>query len=132
MTKFQVGIMTLAIGMVVGSGATLAFVPPSTALAQQPVGAMNMKTGPKSASDMEMTAAMNRMMQRTAGAKLTGVQDRDFMLMMIPHHQAAVAMANTELRFGSHPQLKTLAGNVIKSQNEEIAQMEGWLKAWYP
>lgn len=131
MTKFHVGIMLLGFGMVAGSGTTLLLERPSIALALPPTGGMNMKTGSRSAGDAEMNAAMSRMMQKTSATKLTGVQDRDFMMMMIPHHEAAVEMANTELRLGSNPQLKTLARNIIKSQNEEISQMKGWLNAWY-
>jgi uncharacterized protein (DUF305 family) len=71
------------------------------------------------------------MMKTMDATKLTGNQDRDFMLMMIPHHQSAVEMAKIELRLGTRPELKALSHDIIKSQDQEIGQMRGWLKAWY-
>lgn len=113
-----------------GSGATVSLRAPSPAFAQQATsGSMEMPS--KTAGDAEMNAAMKRMMQTMDASKTTGVQDRDFMLMMIPHHQSAVDMAKIELRRGTRPELKALARDIIKSQNEEIGQMRGWLKAWY-
>ncbi len=117
----------LALGLALGSGATIVARPPSVAVAQP--SAMQMQS--HSAGDSEMNAAMDRMMQRMSALKLTGVQDRDFMLMMSLHHRSAVEMAGVELRRGSHPELKGLAQNIIKSQKQEISQMQTWLKTWY-
>ncbi len=85
----------------------------------------------KSGGDTEMNSVMGRMMQKMSAMKLTGVQDRDFMMMMIPHHQSAVDMARIELRRGTNPKLKSLAQDIIKSQDQEIRQMQGWLRTWY-
>ncbi len=92
---------------------------------------MSMKSQSKSAGDTEMNAAMDRMSAQMSSLKLTGVQDRDFMSMMIPHHMSAVDMAKIELRRGTRPELKTLARDIIKSQDQEIGRMQGGLKAWY-
>jgi uncharacterized protein (DUF305 family) len=54
-----------------------------------------------------------------------------FMAGMIPHHATAVAMARLELARGTHAQLKTMARQIIASQNAEIGQMTRWLHAWY-
>jgi uncharacterized protein (DUF305 family) len=54
-----------------------------------------------------------------------------FMAGMIPHHRAAVAMARLELARGTHPQLMTMARQIIASQDAEISQMTRWLHAWY-
>ena len=81
--------------------------------------------------DAEMMKAMNDMDVAVKRAHLDGDQDHDFMQMMIPHHQAAIDMAQVELRYGIHPQLKGTARNIIKSQNAEIAQMRLWLATWY-
>jgi hypothetical protein len=52
---------------------------------------MNMST--MSPDDTDMQAAMAHMMKDMHMTKLSGVQDEDFMLMMIPHHRSAVEMA---------------------------------------
>jgi uncharacterized protein (DUF305 family) len=72
------------------------------------------------ARDMEQ--AMTRM---DAGmmAKPTGDVDRDFALMMIPHHQGAIDMAIAELRYGHNEQLKRIAQEIIVDQQQEIAAM---------
>jgi uncharacterized protein (DUF305 family) len=52
-------------------------------------------------------AAMNKMMADMTVAP-TGDIDRDFVAMMVPHHQGAIDMALTILRFGKSEQLKRL------------------------
>lgn len=121
--------MMLALGLTMGSGTTMLLRPAAIASARQSMA--NMTMGSKSAGDTEMNAAMTRMMRRMSAMKLTGTQDRDFMMMMIPHHQSAVDMARIELRRGTHPELKSLARDIIKSQDQEIQRMQGWLKTWY-
>ncbi len=121
--------MMLALGLSLGGGTTMLLRPAVVASAKQSMG--NMKMEAKSAGDTEMNAAMSRMMQKMSAMKLTRVQDRDFMMMMIPHHHSAVDMAQIELRRGTNPKLKSLARDIIKSQDREIRQMQGWLRAWY-
>ena len=69
-----------------------------------------------------MDAAMDRMMLRMH-VPSTGNVDRDFVNMMIPHHQGAIDMAVAELRHGSNPQLKRIAQEIIVEQQQEIAAM---------
>ena len=57
----------------------------------------------------------------------TGDSDKDFVIGMLPHHQGAVDMAKIELQYGKDPELKKLATNIIKSQDEEIAFMKAWM-----
>ena len=70
----------------------------------------------------EMDAAMNRMMEAMQ-VRPTGDVDRDFAAMMIPHHQGAMDMAVAELRYGTNPQLKRIAQEIIVDQQQEIAAM---------
>ena len=58
---------------------------------------------------------------------LTGKPDVDFMQGMMPHHQGAIDMAKAVLQYGKDPEVKTLAENVIKTQEGEIAFMKNWL-----
>ncbi len=84
-----------------------------------------------SGAGMQMQRAMDKMNDRTKSMHMTGDTDRDFMLMMMPHHQAAIDMAKVELRWGHKPALKAMARDVIAAQSREIAQMRNWLRQWY-
>jgi hypothetical protein len=70
----------------------------------------------------ENDAAMVKMMNDMA-VKPTGDINRDFIEMMIPHHQGAIDMAVTYLRYGNNQQLKRLAQEIIVEQQQEIAAM---------
>lgn len=99
------------------------FVP---ALAHDPAGHTH-DTGSAAADDQtpffaENDAAMTKMMSAMA-VKPTGDINRDFIEMMIPHHQGAIDMAQSYLRHGSNEQLKRLAQEIIVEQLQEIAAM---------
>ena len=87
-----------------------------------------MMPNPKSAADRAYMAAMMQMHQGMIRGTMTGNADRDFLMMMIPHHEAAVAMAQTELQYGKDPKVKALAKAIIAAQNREINEMKAWLK----
>lgn len=70
-----------------------------------------------------MNEAMNRMMMAMQ-IDPSGDVDRDFVNMMIPHHQGAIDMAIAQLRFGSNPRLKRIAQEIIVEQQQEIAAMK--------
>jgi Domain of unknown function (DUF305) len=70
----------------------------------------------------ENDAAMTKMMQGMA-VKPTGDVDRDFVAMMVPHHQGAIDMAEAVLRYGHNVPLRRLAQEVIVTQQQEIAAM---------
>jgi uncharacterized protein (DUF305 family) len=56
--------------------------------------------------------------------------DKEFVRQMIPHHQMAVRMAQMASGRAARPQIRTLTQSIIKSQNVEIAKMQGWQQAW--
>ena len=70
----------------------------------------------------ECRAAMATMMQAMR-VPSRGDPDADFAAMMIPHHEGAIAMARSELKFGSNPQLRRLAQEIIITQQQEIVAM---------
>lgn len=53
----------------------------------------------------------------------SGDADKDFVAMMVPHHQGAIDMAEAELRYGHNAQLHRLAQEIIVTQRDEIAAM---------
>lgn len=76
-------------------------------------------------SDQAYLAAMDKMMSEMT-AKPTGNADRDFVTMMLPHHQGAVDMAKVELQYGNDALLLKLARAIVDSQAKEIALMSEW------
>ena len=99
------------------AGLLLALVGPPFAVAQQ-----TQVPGSESEFNAANQTAMATMM---AGmdAKPTGDVDRDFVAMMIPHHQGAIDMAVAELRYGHDEVLKRIAQEIIVDQQQEIAAM---------
>ena len=86
-------------------------------------GATCLAASPEEASFMaENEAAMTKMMADMQ-VKPSGDIDRDFVEMMVPHHQGAVDMAKAELRYGRNEVLRRLAQEIIVTQQQEIAVM---------
>lgn len=73
----------------------------------------------------EMIGAMDRMHGAAGKTAMTGDIDKDFVALMIPHHESAVEMARVYLKHGKDPELRRLAENVVASQEDEIRQMSG-------
>ena len=57
--------------------------------------------------------------------------DQHFIVMMIPHHDGAIAMAELALTRAKRPQIKALAQQIKASQTAENAQMHRWYRQWY-
>jgi uncharacterized protein (DUF305 family) len=70
----------------------------------------------------ENEAAMNKMMTDMR-VKPTGDVDRDFVAMMVPHHQGAIDMAKAELAYGHNEVLRRLAQEIVVNQDQEISAM---------
>lgn len=70
--------------------------------------------------------ADQKMMKDMSAPSYTGDADKDFVAHMIPHHKGAVSMAEVELKYGKDPDMKRLARNIVKAQDEEIAYMTKW------
>ena len=82
--------------------------------------------GAGSPADKAFALSMKTMM-KNMGAKPTGRPDKDFVTMMIPHHQGAIDMAEVELQYGKDPMLRKLASDIVKAQRSEIDEMKAWL-----
>ena len=88
---------------------------------------MNMMTKPAATPADKAFAASMKTMMNNMHVKPTGKPDKDFVLMMIPHHQGAIDMAKVELQYGTDPELRQLATDIVAAQEKEIAQMKAWL-----
>ncbi len=73
----------------------------------------------------ENESAMSKMMTDMTGmmVKPTGDIDRDFVAMMVPHHQGAVDLAQAELKYGHNERLRRLAQHIIANRQSEITVM---------
>jgi hypothetical protein len=80
----------------------------------------------------ELAASMDKMHMAMGAIKQSGNSDVDFVRLMLPHHQAAIDMAKTELLYGKDPQMRRLAQEIITDQQSEIELMERWLKQREP
>jgi uncharacterized protein (DUF305 family) len=74
----------------------------------------------------EMTK-VNAHMHEGMEIEPSGDADRDFVRMMIPHHQGAIDMALLQLKYGHDERLKRLAQSTIIEQGQEIAYMRSLL-----
>ncbi len=77
-------------------------------------------------ADKAFAASMHTMMTNM-NVKPTGNPDKDFVIMMMPHHQGAIDMAKVELQYGKDPELRQLATDIVAAQEKEIAEMKAWL-----
>jgi uncharacterized protein (DUF305 family) len=80
----------------------------------------------------EHQAAMMEGMMATSNQMMQGVMADDpdvaFACGMIPHHQAAINMAQVELEYGDDQKMKDMAQVVIDAQTKEIEELTGWIE----
>lgn len=78
----------------------------------------SMDTGPGAMRQEDMEA-----LAQASGRDL----DKMFLEMMIPHHEGAIAMADTELADGEFAEALALAERIVEAQQAEISEIEGLL-----
>jgi uncharacterized protein (DUF305 family) len=74
----------------------------------------------KDSSERTMMSLMNMNMQQMQVLPTTGNPDADFAGMMKIHHEGAVEMAQLQLEKGQDPELRKMAENIMKDQQQEI------------
>lgn len=74
-----------------------------------------------------LTTAPQASSSGTAAATI----DEQFIDMMVPHHESAVAMAKLAKERSERPEIKELADEIIAAQEKEIAQLKAWRKEWF-
>ena len=65
------------------------------------------------------------------GAMGLGAMDQRFIVMMIPHHDGAIAMAELALVRSRRPEIRRLAEQIKASQTAENAEMRLWYRQWF-
>ncbi|TQC51080.1 DUF305 domain-containing protein [Rhodococcus sp. WS4] len=66
--------------------------------------------------------------QMDALTALSGAEfDRQWLTMMIEHHEGAIDMANTELADGENPDVRQMATDIVAAQQKEITDMQALL-----
>ena len=71
------------------------------------------RKAPINADWEELTASMEKMHAAVTSMHASESSDIDFVKLMIPHHQAAIDMAKTELKCGKDPQVRRLATQAV-------------------
>jgi uncharacterized protein (DUF305 family) len=61
----------------------------------------------------------------------TQSMDQHFIVMMIPHHDGAIAMADLALTRAKRPEIKELARDIKATQAQENDQMRTWYRQWF-
>lgn len=91
---------------------------------------MQMPAGQEATSSAEANmAAMNKLFEEMGAMQMSGDPDMDFAMMMIPHHQSAIAMAEELLKSGKDEDLKKMAEKMKADQEQEVAELQKWLEA---
>jgi uncharacterized protein (DUF305 family) len=76
----------------------------------------------------ELLGSMQKMHAAMGSVEDSGNVDVNFVRLMVPHHQAAMDMAKTQLLYGKDPQIRRMAQEIITDQQSEIELMQLWLK----
>ena len=71
--------------------------------------------------------ALNIMNNMKMDMDHAGSIDKQFVQMMIPHHQSAIDMSKAYLASGHEGKIKAMANNIITSQQKEIRDLQAWL-----
>lgn len=115
------------------SDAAIADFPEACAKAGAGAGEQNASHGQMDMSAMQehQRAAMEGMMEPDRNMRkgmMADDPDVAFACGMIAHHQGAIVMAETELKYGDDEAMKALAEEIIAAQKQEIAEMTAWIE----
>ncbi|MCM4158510.1 DUF305 domain-containing protein [Antarcticibacterium flavum] len=76
----------------------------------------------------EMEAAIENMMEEINAIPYTGDPDYDFARKMIPHHRGEIALAEIELEYGHHEEMRNMAEQTLTSAPESINRLQNFLE----
>lgn len=89
----------------------------------------NMSMAQKDSDDAMMSGMDHSKMDMSSAdpAPSNASADVAFAKAMIPHHEAAIEMAQQLLKNGKNDEMKSMASEIIAAQNKEIKLIYGWL-----
>ncbi len=67
-------------------------------------------------------AGMKNMHEKMMATVNESNPDKAFAKGMIAHHEGAIAMAETELKYGKDPEMRKLAQDIIKAQKVKLSR----------
>jgi uncharacterized protein (DUF305 family) len=112
---------------VISIATTLTVAATTSTLAQSPNPVIQPHAGATASGERQFLfdneIAMSKM-SRGMMVNPTGDIDRDFVAMMIPHHQGAIDMAEAEIKYGHNETLRRLAASIVDQQGQEISIMQ--------
>jgi hypothetical protein len=96
------------------------------ALAQHQTDARHVRVAPTDSDEQEFVVdselALGKM-SLDMSVDPTGNVDRDFVAMMMPHHQGAIDLARAELKYGHNEDLRRMAQSIIAGRENEMSTM---------
>lgn len=72
----------------------------------------------------EYSRILNNMINNMTSAETTDSISHNFIVRMIPHHQAAIEMSENVLKFTTNAELTEIANNIIAEQTRSIENMQ--------
>ena len=127
--RFLAKRLNRAIPLLIAAAAALTILSIGLISAGVQSGTLANNSQPTAAPDWsELIASMDKMHMAMQAVARSGNSDIDFVRLMLPHHQAAIDMAKTQLLYGKDAQMRRLAQEIITDQQLEIELMQRWLK----
>lgn len=71
----------------------------------------------------EYSCILNQMINGINNARLTNSISHNFIVQMIPHHEAAIQMSKNLLKYTTNLALQNIASNIISEQTRSIERM---------
>lgn len=94
--------------------------------------AMEPPGGPTRAPEPDSTVAYRAVLAHShIGLEIpfTGNADQDFVGNMVPHQEAAIDLAEVELKYGRNPEIRRIARRIVRENRRENNAMNAWLRS---
>ncbi|HET9412347.1 MAG TPA: DUF305 domain-containing protein [Candidatus Saccharimonadales bacterium] len=122
-----VGIIGLLAGIIIAGAIAVAAVNSNNRGMMKMMGmdTSQMKDNDAGHMGMSMNDMSNELKNRTSDDF-----DKNFVAMMIAHHQGAIDMARLAETRAKHDEVKQLSKEIITAQTKEIEAMKQWQQTW--
>ncbi len=80
----------------------------------------------QTSNSFKIATEMKSMMDKMNEINISQNIDKDYVAMMIPHHESAIKMSKLQLQFGTQNDLVDLSKNIIEDQTFEIDEFRKW------